>query len=239
MPSFRTFSVEFEMGNKEERSASLPASDADAIELAMEKYKLDRAHELELNKFAHALEMERLKILSYLNGGAVGVYLVLMKEALSKSEAGLILASSMAVLFWLLGLIAAACAIRSNLTAQVEFARAYHRRRRATEWRTFEKAGVKVEELKHMIAPPPELPGPLNATGDRRFDAAALLSIKRGDMAKRQIGYRALFSVAFFVVGSLFAGVGVIKPALLCDALPDNVCGAVGRSSIMMEYSDS
>jgi len=37
------------------------------------KYQLDRAHELELNRFAHGLEIERLKILQLVNGGAFTV----------------------------------------------------------------------------------------------------------------------------------------------------------------------
>jgi len=55
--------------------------------LELEKYKLDRAHEVELNKFAHVLSVERLKILSWLNGSAAAIYITFLQGSLKSLPA--------------------------------------------------------------------------------------------------------------------------------------------------------
>ena len=189
--------------------------------IELEKYRLDREHELELNKFSHALEMERLKILSYLNGGAVGVYLALVKDRLSGADPGLAAASTVAVLFWLAGLVAAATAIQSNLTTQVAFARAYHHRRRATEWRLFKRSGFPAAKLLRMVAPPPDLPEKATDDGDDDlFDRSAQRAIEEGRTAARQIIWKARGAVLAFVLGAACATLGVIFSCSGPSALP-------------------
>jgi hypothetical protein len=94
------------------------------------KYELDRLHELELNKFTHAFELEQAKLLFILNGAAFTVLLALMETGGTGRDPGLL---HLAAMLWLMGLVAAVVAGRLALGAQLEFTRAYHNRRRATE----------------------------------------------------------------------------------------------------------
>lgn len=98
------------------------------------KYQIDRAHELELNKFTHALEVERLKILFLLNGGAATAWFTFAKDRIEGLSGFYTLLNILGpVAFWLGGLFGAARAAHWALTTQRGFTRAYHQRRRAAE----------------------------------------------------------------------------------------------------------
>ncbi|NJM30895.1 MAG: hypothetical protein HC855_13045 [Rhizobiales bacterium] len=125
-------------------------SPAQAREFALEKYRHDRRHEVELNKATLQYELESLRILSYLNGGAAALYLGLV-SSLAKQSAALDLACHAApVVAWAIGLFAAALAIWQMYEAQVGYTQAYHRRRRAEEKRRLEghQAYVTVTDPK-------------------------------------------------------------------------------------------
>lgn len=98
-----------------------------------QKYALDRAHELDLNRFTHLYEVEQVRVLFLLNGGAFTILVALVElGAAGPVAATLLLAAAVA---WLSGLVAAAIAGRRALDIQRQFAKAYHNRRRAVEQR--------------------------------------------------------------------------------------------------------
>lgn len=98
------------------------------------KYDLDRAHELELNRFTHGLEVERLKLLFLLNGGAATAWFTFAGKRVEGLSGFYTLTLAFApTLLWLMGLVLAAQAAREALSMQRNFAKAYHRRRRAAE----------------------------------------------------------------------------------------------------------
>lgn len=102
----------------------------------LHKYALDRAYELELNRFTHAYEMEQAKLLFILNGAAFALLLGLLKLGPAAGEPRLVI---LAAGLWLLGLLTATVAGCLALEAQRAFARAYHRRRaRETDFGLFE-----------------------------------------------------------------------------------------------------
>lgn len=121
-----------------------------------QKYELDRAHELALNNFTHSLEMERLKLLLALNGGAAGLWVTFAEGSSEALEVSLLGAWTLAapVLFWIVGAIAASIAIDFTLTAQRSFTQAYHRRRRADEWRILARRHP-LETLGNILPAPP------------------------------------------------------------------------------------
>lgn len=106
-------------------------------EFELEKYRLDRAHELELNRFTHTFEVERLKLLIILNGGAAAAWLTFSKaDSTSQQALPALVTLLFAVLPWLFGLWCASHATEHALGTQRSFTQAYHRRRRAAEWRS-------------------------------------------------------------------------------------------------------
>ncbi len=100
-------------------------------EFALRKYELDRAHELELNKFTHAFEMEQAKLLFILNGAAFTILISLLQWKGGGGEGLKFI--PVAGWLWLLGIFAATVAGLLALAAQRQFTRAYHNRRRALE----------------------------------------------------------------------------------------------------------
>lgn len=111
----------------------MPPQD-DPPDFELSKYELDRAHELELNKFAHALEVERLKILQLVNGGAFTV-LAVFATGLVRSPGCSPALAILAGVSWMLGLGAAAWATQRELNRQGMYNKAYRLRRNAVEWR--------------------------------------------------------------------------------------------------------
>jgi hypothetical protein len=109
-----------------------------AREFALDKYRLDRAHELELNRATVQYELESLKVLSYLNGGAAALYLGLLGAVLKPGSAIALRAHAPPIMAWAIGLFCTALAIWLMLESQVKFTQAYHGRRRAEEKRRFD-----------------------------------------------------------------------------------------------------
>lgn len=103
------------------------------------KYGYDREHELELNKFTHALEVEQLKLLVLLNGGAAAALLTFAKETTYPLTLAGLLGP---VVLWILGLVAAAAAAVVLRQVQAEFSRAYRHRRQAIEWSRSQRPDV-------------------------------------------------------------------------------------------------
>jgi hypothetical protein len=175
-------------------------------DLELEKYKLDRAHELELNKFAHALEVERLKILSYLNGGAIAVLLALFKEGLENVPAIGRIGIAVSVAFWIAGLYAAARATQLNLETQIEFNRAYHRRRRAIEWRLL-ATKYTVDALTRAVGTHSD---DRTLPPDEEYDAAARAAVDVGTIKAKRVTETARASVVLFMCGAAVATISVI-----------------------------
>jgi hypothetical protein len=94
------------------------------------KYERDREHELKLNEFTHNLEMEQLKLLILLNGGAATALLAFAEKA--ASGPGLCLLA-IPIALWLAGLGVGAYATILMREAQSLFGKSYRHRRTAVE----------------------------------------------------------------------------------------------------------
>lgn len=159
-----------------------------AEDFALEKYRLDRAHELELNRATLNYEHESLKILAYLNGGGAGVYVGFLSSTLKQPGFVPNDSSILAVAAWAMGLLAAAAALWVACESQVKFAQAYHARRRAEEKRRF--AGIDANRL----ATDPE-----QTAESHEMDATEKVKEGRGGVAVvKRFG---LASLVFFCLG--------------------------------------
>ncbi len=172
----------------------------------LEKYKADRVHELELNKFAHAFEFERLKILQLLNGGAFTVAVGFSAVLTGASGASRCLALA-GIAAWVGGLIAAAWAAQLALDTQVKFSQAYHRRRRAMECYALDGLETPPDGVKAMLGTLPESPDPTAPPAST--ETAAAEYSQQADDAKQeginlspQVQDWAIWSVALFVIGA-------------------------------------
>lgn len=190
----------------------------ESVDFELTKYGYDRQHEIELNKFTHALEVEQLKLLILLNGGGAAALLSFADTSgFSMSLAGLFVP----VLLWILGLGSAATATLRMRQLQAEYTKAYRHRRNATEWRRFhEKHGVKrvnpfglpdnvlLAELKtnltgeegRQFAAAEKI-----GNGDVLYDLAATYLRQRADSRKDWISWLSAASIGAFIVGALFA----------------------------------
>ena len=130
----------------------MPDPTATVPDFELRKYELDRAHELELNKFAHGLEVERLKVLQYVNGGAFAVTVAFAAGVLREGGVAAGLAGGAAV-FWVAGLATAAWATQIQVEAQANFNRSIRFRRNAIEWRQLRKAKVNGSEETTPVEP--------------------------------------------------------------------------------------
>lgn len=130
------------------------AIEPQSADIEFQKYVCDRAHELELNKFVHVFELERLKILSILNGGAVGIAAG-FSEALAKGEGPTQWLAGGAVVSWVLGLLVATWAIQVALKLQANFAQAYRYRRHSIEWRLLSGKYPSMPQRTRVLSPPP------------------------------------------------------------------------------------
>jgi hypothetical protein len=190
------------------------------------KYGHDRGHELELNKFTHTLEMEQLKLLILLNGGAATALIAFADEVGIRGDLVTLLAP---VLLWLCGLGAGAWATMTMREAQSKYAQAYRFRRNATEWRQLaerfgphvlgerlgeldpdtvtaaeqelidRRATRKARELLNWPSDPPA------AGGAALRDAAAIVAFRAAGKANGRIEGLSLVSLALFVLGVLAA----------------------------------
>jgi hypothetical protein len=113
-----------------------PRTDADFDTI---KYERDREHELKLNEFTHNLELEQLRLLILLNGGATTAVLAFAEKSASPQTLQALLA---AVIVWLVGLGAGAWATLAMREAQSLFAKSYRHRRNAREIRRAPHSGT-------------------------------------------------------------------------------------------------
>ena len=173
------------------------------------KYDHDRGHEVELNKFTHALEMEQLKLLILLNGGAATAILAFADKAGLVDRLWALLPP---VFLWLLGLSIGAWATITLRQAQSDYARFYRHRRSATEWRQL--AQLPREALVARIGRPPlhtlrKIYGDDARqqfdTGDgaHLHDRAATYVLSQAQRANRHVYPLTLISLAMFVLGAL------------------------------------
>jgi hypothetical protein len=203
--------------NMRQNDSSQAEGSMHSLDLEMEKYRLDRLHELELNKFAHTLEVERLKTLTYLNGGAIAVFVALLGSIFGDISDWAKVVALISVGLWIFGLYFAASAVQLNLETQVEFNRAYHRRRRAIEWRLLKKK-YNTDELKRMIGYIGPQQGSLEGkeadaqeeSQEKRYDDAARNAVEEGIAKARRVSSRAKLSVLLFMVAAAFASVAIV-----------------------------
>lgn len=168
----------------------------------LHKYDSDRVHELELNKFSHALEVERLKILQLVNGGAFTV-VVGFSDALVQSRGDARWLAAAASVGWIAGLASAAWATQLTLDWQTSFSKAYNRRRRAIEWRRLR--GISPDRRTRD----PELEG----RGDTCLEKAADDARQRGGELGRRVRRWAMVSVALFAAGALLMTLSLVGAA--------------------------
>ena len=175
------------------------------------KYESDRDHEIKLNEFTHALEVEQLKLLIFLNGGAAAALLTFAEKAPASANRGAFLG---AIGCWLAGLVVGAVATFTMRTAQSLFGKAYRHRRNAVEWRRLTGSQEKRErligpaeaELVQRLDPPPDA----DATGDILYDRTATLIIADARAANRRIFPLSVISILLFLAGAVSAAFLVI-----------------------------
>lgn len=180
-----------------DKAAKAPESGPADFEL--HKYDSDRVHELELNKFSHALEVERLKILQLVNGGAFTV-VVGFSDALLQSRGDTRWLAAAAIVSWIAGLASAAWATQLTLDWQASFSTAYNRRRRAIEWRRLR--GISPDARPRDSG--------LEDRGDACLEKAADDARRRGGELGHRVKRWAMASVALFVTGALLMALSLV-----------------------------
>ncbi|HEY1604570.1 MAG TPA: hypothetical protein VGF77_03125 [Allosphingosinicella sp.] len=103
--------------------------DAAESDFELVKYERDREHELALNEFTHRLEVEQLKLLILLNGGAATALL-----AFAEHDSAAVRWLAVPVVLWLAGLVAGALATMRMRKAQAFYGKFYRHRRQVTEF---------------------------------------------------------------------------------------------------------
>jgi hypothetical protein len=120
-----------------------PAPAIPPSDFLLEWYKLHRQHEMELNKATLAYELEWAKLLLLLNGGAVGAFLTLTGAVWKDGPRPSFWLVAVAIMGWLIGLIAAAFATDCAYRMQKEYTRAYRFRRYGEELRRLKWVGLE------------------------------------------------------------------------------------------------
>ena len=172
----------------------------------LRKYELDRAHELELNKFAHKLEVESIKILQLINGGAFTV-LVGFSAALLQGG-GMVRALGVgAAACWIGGLGAAAWAQQQLRAVQSCQNRSNRFRRNAVEWRRLNGQGLAIADLRLRVGPPAKNQGP--PVSDEDYDKWAQAAYEEaGEHGDRVQGW-IWSSILLFVLGGVLLAASV------------------------------
>ena len=104
-------------------------------DFALEKYKLDRKHELELNRATAAYEHATLRTFMVLNGGAAVAFLTLLGAVWNSDSRPIFVLVIMAIGSWSVGMVLTAVATKRAYKGQQGYATAYHLRRQAEEVR--------------------------------------------------------------------------------------------------------
>jgi hypothetical protein len=182
-----------------------------ALEFLDKKYALDREHELELNKFTHVFEVERLKLLLLLNGGAAGLWLGFLKTG-GEHAATVSLQQAVPVFLWVFGTLLAAGAFHYALKTQRDFTRAYHNRRRAFEWRFLSEQFAR-EDIVLLISDPQlseEIDGQSYDREEAHYAATAKICRKHAENAGEATKWTAGASVFAFAIGTIVAAMGML-----------------------------
>lgn len=182
---------------------------AERPDFELTKYELDRAHELELNKFAHALEIERLKILQLVNGGAFTVLVAFASDLLrvGGDARGYALAAAGC---WVFGLTTAAVATQIQVKQQARFNQSVRYRRNATEWRRLDE---RYPQVADMVGPPGSKKNP--PISAESYDLLARKTYYKGKAIGSWVTYWAMASVGLFVLGAalLTLSISLADPA--------------------------
>jgi hypothetical protein len=174
------------------------------------KYERDREHELALNEYTHNLEVEQLKLLILLNGGAATAVIAFAEKAsLGIAVAGLVVP----VLLWLAGLYKGAQATLTMREAQSKFSKFYRHRRHAGEARLSspgsEPPFLSPEEratLKAMAKNDADLTRALAADdGETLHQALAGEAIAQARDLNSQVEPMSRTSLHYFVAGAIVA----------------------------------
>lgn len=171
-----------------------------------QKYALDRAHELELNRFTHLFEVEQIRLLFLLNGGAFTVLVALVEwRPVAGSSAIFLLLSAFA---WLFGLLAAVVAGRRALDVQRAFTQAYHNRRRAVE---------------------AEILAPDEVSRREEYARKADGFVERGSAMAKGLPPRIYASVGLFMAGGFAAALYLMVAASAPPASPQSATGTISN----------
>src|SRR4051812_45882604 len=104
-----------------------PAPDAAAFRL--ERYKLDREHELELYKATAQYEHAWIRTVTLLNGGTAGVFVTILGAIWKQNWQPRSIPAALALAAWAIGLIATTYATKKALDGQGKYAEGVRRRR--------------------------------------------------------------------------------------------------------------
>lgn len=164
----------------------------------VEWYRLHRTHELELSKATLQYELERLRLLSYLNGGAIGAFLAFGKDALQPN-----LLTILAVALWILGLIFAWIAWTNGYDGQRDYAMAYRVRRHILERERLDK-NAKINRYgveRHKS----EQPQKGELLSEEELDDKATIATGKGGSGMKSAWGIETFSMIFFALGAASA----------------------------------
>lgn len=189
-------------------------------EFEVTKYGFDREHEVALNEFQHALELEQLKLLILLNGGAATALLAFAEKSPNGIDR-LLLASAIGA--WLVGLLIGTWATISMRRLQREYATSLRYRRLATEWRRLAAdlpnldpgliIGLPDEKtLKELQAEEAEQE---RVQGNNAIlcDRAAKKVLKDARENKIEVETPIWISLGLFITGAILAMIMVLAPA--------------------------
>ena len=175
--------------------------DADSFErqLYLERYKADRAHELELEMIAGGLERAVLQVAGLLNGASATVFLSFLGSTADKVKvsAGLLTAT---FAWWLLGLLISILSGVDAYAAQQHFIAVYRSRRH--------EGGLKVSEAEYRKAS-----GVQEDHGPDYFVKRAGERYDRGEGRWGRAKRFGTASVILFALGAIFALATVLSAA--------------------------
>jgi hypothetical protein len=169
---------------------STRAETSSAPDFLLEWYKLQRQHELELNKATLAYELELAKLLVLLNGGAAGAFLTLLGAVWKDASPHPSLTwTAAAIVSWLIGLFVAFLTIHQAYEIQRGYSKAYRLRRQGEELRRIKNLGVDESHL--------------GIAGNIKEDLEK--TRRDADDKSDKIWLSRYSAVAMFVLGGLFA----------------------------------
>lgn len=163
----------------------------------LEKYKLDRAHEVALNNATATYEQANLRTLLILNGGSATAYLALfgaMDQNVSILDAKFVL---LAVLAWLVGVFVTGFATWEAYRSQRSFAQSLRSRRQATERRH-----VSDDDLARQLGLPVRGKDVLS---DDQIDKLSVMYRDEGRRFAKDAKILGVYALVFFLFGMSLA----------------------------------